>query len=134
MVRSHARGTLGVGRSHGRRRQRQTRVGSLFQALKSSEHQRPLLVLGSIPARQIRQDHFAQRPLHRGVQEPAGSSGHAHLDAASLSQRLVARDEHLSRMNPAPFWLFNAGPASRLRRSVPSFHQRVTGGRTDGNL
>ena len=62
---------LGLGRSDGRRGERQTSVGSIHQTFTSSEHHGDLLVSRHVSARKICQDHQSSSALHRGLQEPS---------------------------------------------------------------
>ena len=67
----------GVGRSDGRRGQRQTGLGSLHETFASSERDGRLLVSRHVSTRQVRQEHLLQCPLHRGLQESPRSIGDA---------------------------------------------------------
>ena len=67
----------GVGRSDGRRGQRQTGLGSIHQTFSSSERDGRLLVSRHVSTRQVRQEHLSQCPLHRGLQESPRSIGDA---------------------------------------------------------
>lgn len=51
MVQTHPVGIAGAGRSHIGRGKRQARVGSLFQAIASLQHQRDVTVPGFVPTR-----------------------------------------------------------------------------------
>ena len=106
----------GLGRSHERRRQRQARLRYLHQTFASPEHHRHLPLSRHVPARKIRQEHFAQRPLHREFKEPAQSIGYAQFTAASLSHPMARRTRHVSKSHGTPFRLSAIGSLSQEQR------------------
>ena len=66
-------GIVGLGRSDGRRRKRQTRLGSVHQTFPSSKRHGHLSVSRYVSTWEICQEHFQKRSLHRGFQEPLRS-------------------------------------------------------------
>lgn len=95
----------------------------LLDLLSKQSHDRNISVMF------LCQDLFFLVNLPRpSFQKLPGSGGHADVGPSGFCGRLVARVEHRSGMYPASLWIFNAGLASCLRRSVPPLPQRVTGG------
>ena len=103
------RRVVGVGRSDGRRRQRQTRLGSLHQTFSSSKRYSSLLVSRHVSTREICQEHFQERALHCGFQEPPRSIGDAESVTASVSRAMARGARHLSKSHRTPFWLHAIG-------------------------
>ena len=116
VVSQEERRVAGLGRSHGRRRQRQAGLGSLYQTFASPEHHGDILVSRHVPALKIRQEHFAQRPLHREFQEPARSIGDAQFTTASLSHPMARCARHISKRHRTPFRLSAIGSPSQEQR------------------
>ena len=121
VVSQEERRCVGLGRSHGGRRQRQAGARSLHQTFSSSEHHGPLLVPRHLPARQIRQEHLPQRPLHCEFQKPARSIGHAQSPPPSLSHPMARRTSHLSKSHGTPLWLSPIGSPSQEQRRPTHF-------------
>ena len=113
VVSQKERRTVGLGRSHGGRRQRQTGTRSLHQTFPSPEHHGPLLVSRHLPTGQIRQEHLPQRSLHRQFQEPARSVGYAQSPAPSVPHPMARRARHFSTSHRTSFRVPGLGSPSQ---------------------
>ena len=110
------RGRVGHGRSDDGGKQRQDRVGHFHQTFPSSQHHGPLPVSGHVSTGQICQEHFSQRPLHRGVQESQGSIGHAQRGLASVSRQVAEGVGRLSQRHVETVWVSGVGSTSGQQR------------------
>ena len=111
------RGASGLGRSHGRRGKRQTRVGFIHQRLSSSKHHGLLPDARFVSLGKICQAHQPKCALCHRLQEPTRSDGHAESGLASVSRPMERGDGRVSALHAATLWLFNAGSLPRLGRS-----------------
>ena len=133
LVPTRGRG-VDLGRFDGGRRQRQTGVGSVYQTLASSSHHRLVSVSRSVSPGQVCQNHIAQCPLRRGLQESAQSIGDSLSDDASVSHLLARRPGCVRRRDVTFLWVLNVGFASGLGRSVPSVCRPLKRPRVDTDL
>ena len=86
------------------------RVLDLFT--KHSHHQNVTvlyLVSRHVSTREICQEHFQERALHCGFQEPPRSIGDAESVTASVSRAMARGARHLSKSHRTPFWLHAIG-------------------------
>ena len=111
-----ARWIVGHGRPDDGGKQRQERVGHFHQTFPSPQHHGPLPVSGHVSSGQICQEHFSQRPLHRGFQESSGSIGHTQRGLASVSRQVAEGVGCLSQRDVETVWLSGVGSASGQQR------------------
>ena len=133
LVPTRGRG-VDLGRFDGGRWQRQTGVGSVYQTLASSSHHCLVSVSRSVSPGQVCQNHFAQYPLRRGLQESARSTGDSQSDDASVSHVLARRPPRVRRGDATFVWVLDVGFASGLGRSLPSVCRPLKRPRVDTNL
>ena len=119
--RAHGRGVgqtvsprrrAGDGRSDDGGEQRQDGVGHFHQTFSPSQHHGPLPVSRHVSSRQVCQEHFAQRPLHRGLQESQGSIGRAERGITGVSSQVADRVGRVSSRDVTPVWLLGVGSPS----------------------
>ena len=111
-----ARRSIGHGRSDDGGKQRQDRVGHFHQTFSPSQHHGPVPVSGHVSSGQICQEHFSQRPLHRGLQESPRSIGHAQRGPAGVSRQVAEGVGRLSQRHVETVWLSGVGFASGQQR------------------
>ena len=100
----------------------------MYQTFPSSKRHGPLLVPRHVSRRQICQKYFPQCPLHRGLQEPAGTIGSTQRLASVVSHYLESQFGHLSSRHHTSVSVFGVGFAPGVVRPTtvvePRFKRR----------
>ena len=104
------------GRSDDGGEQRQDGVGHFHQTFASSKHHGVVPVSGHVSSREICQEHFEKRPLHRGLQESPGSIGRAQRGLASVSGQVEDGVGRVSSRHVASVWVSRPRSSSGQRR------------------
>ena len=117
---------------------------SVLDIFTKHSHHRNITVLylcqDMFPPGQICQEYFAQRPLHRGLQESQGSIGYAQRGLASVSRQVAKGVGGLSQRDVETVWLSGVGSTSGQQRRSEAressvkrggIHTRVSAGRID---
>ena len=103
------------GRSDDGREQRQDGVGHFHQTFASSQHHGPVPVSRHVSSREICQEHFEKRPLHRGDQQSPGSIGCAQRVLAGVSGQVEGGVGRVSSRDVASVWVSRHGSSSGQR-------------------
>ena len=122
---------VGLGRSHGQRRERQTRVGSLYARITSLKHYGLVLVSRSVSTWEFYQDHFAECALRDRLQ---GSDGISCIGPPSLSGSMARRPQTLCRVHAASLGVSHDRSSSCLTRPISVVQSCDTVGRSVGGV
>ena len=109
------------------------RVLDLFTKNSSKRHG-PLFVPRHFSRGQICQKYFPQCPLHRGFQEPAGSTGSPQCVASIVSHDMERQFGHLSSGHRKALWVFGVGFAPGVVRSTTVVEPCVKRRRMDAHV
>ena len=86
-----------IRRSDGRGRGGQSVATLIHQTLSSSKYHRVVLVPRHVSTREIHQEYFQERPLHRSLQKSKRSIRDEEFTASSFSHLLARHDERVSK-------------------------------------
>ena len=104
---------VGHGRFDDGGQQRQDGAGHFHQTFASPQHHGPLSLSGHVSSGEVCQEHFAKRPLHRGLQESQGSIGCAERGSSGISWQVASRVGRVSSRDVSSVWIPRAGSTSR---------------------